>query len=122
MGTSNAAMWLALFILGFIWGSSFILMKLALFDTSGAPLFPALDVAMGLSLSLVGPFARRAETQQASQPQNASVVDRGRRRRQLDARLPLHHSPNPHPLLRRGHAQRSDADVHISGGGGAVWD
>ena len=47
MGTSNAAMWLALLILGFIWGSSFILMKLALFDTSGAPLFPALDVAMG---------------------------------------------------------------------------
>ena len=46
MGTSNAAMWLALLILGFIWGSSFILMKLALFDTSGAPLFPALDVAM----------------------------------------------------------------------------
>ena len=47
MGTSNAAMWLALLILGFIWGSSFILMKLALFDASGAPLFPALDVAMG---------------------------------------------------------------------------
>ena len=47
MGTSNAAMWLALLALGFIWGSSFILMKLALFDSSGAPLFPAIDVAMG---------------------------------------------------------------------------
>jgi len=62
MGTSNAAMWLALLILGFIWGSSFILMKLALFDTSGAPLFPALDVAMariaiaGLAMA---PFAFR---------------------------------------------------------------
>ena len=47
MRTSNAAMGVALLILGFIWGSSFILMKLALFDTQGAPLFPALDVAMG---------------------------------------------------------------------------
>ncbi|MDA0945618.1 MAG: hypothetical protein RLZZ314_1666 [Bacteroidota bacterium] len=62
MGTSNAAMWLALIILGFVWGSSFILMKLALFDTSGAPLVPAFDVAMwrialaGLALS---PFAFR---------------------------------------------------------------
>ena len=47
MRTSNAAMGLALLILGFIWGSSFILMKFALFDTQGDPLFPALDVAMG---------------------------------------------------------------------------
>ena len=47
MRTSNAAMGVALLILGFIWGSSFILMKLALFDTQGDPLFPALDVAMG---------------------------------------------------------------------------
>ena len=47
MRTSNAAMGMALLFLGFIWGSSFILMKLALFDTQGAPLFPALDVAMG---------------------------------------------------------------------------
>lgn len=40
-------MGVALLILGFIWGSSFILMKVALFDTQGQPLFPALDVAMG---------------------------------------------------------------------------
>ena len=47
MRTSNAAMGLALLILGFIWGSSFILMKMALFASDGTPLFPALDVAMG---------------------------------------------------------------------------
>ena len=47
MRTSNAAMGLALLILGFIWGSSFILMKIALFASDGTPLFPALDVAMG---------------------------------------------------------------------------
>lgn len=47
MRTSNAAMGLALLILGFIWGSSFILMKIALFASDGAPLFPAIDVAMG---------------------------------------------------------------------------
>lgn len=47
MRTSNAAMWLALLALGFVWGSSFILMKLALFDRGGMPLFSALDVAMG---------------------------------------------------------------------------
>jgi drug/metabolite transporter (DMT)-like permease len=32
-------MWLALLALGFVWGSSFILMKMALFDTAGEPLF-----------------------------------------------------------------------------------
>ena len=47
MRTSNAAMGLALLVLGFIWGSSFILMKIALFASDGTPLFPALDVAMG---------------------------------------------------------------------------
>ena len=47
MRTSDAAMWLALLVLGFIWGSSFILMKIALFASDGTPLFPALDVAMG---------------------------------------------------------------------------
>ena len=41
------AMGLALLVLGFIWGSSFILMKIALFASDGTPLFPALDVAMG---------------------------------------------------------------------------
>ncbi|MEC7477140.1 MAG: DMT family transporter, partial [Bacteroidota bacterium] len=46
MRTSNAAMGLALLILGFVWGSSFILMKVALFASDGTPLFPALDVAM----------------------------------------------------------------------------
>ena len=40
-------MWLALLALGFVWGSSFILMKMALFDTAGGRLFPALDVALG---------------------------------------------------------------------------
>ena len=47
MGTSNSKMWLALLALGFVWGSSFILMKMALFDTAGERLFPALDVALG---------------------------------------------------------------------------
>ncbi|MEC7114319.1 MAG: hypothetical protein VXW79_05070, partial [Bacteroidota bacterium] len=47
MRTSDAAMWLALLVLGFIWGSSFILMKIALFASDGTPLFAALDVAMG---------------------------------------------------------------------------
>ena len=42
MRTSNAAMGLALLILGFVWGSSFILMKVALFASDGTPLFPAL--------------------------------------------------------------------------------
>ena len=47
MRTSNSKMWLALLALGFVWGSSFILMKMALFDTAGEPLFSALDVALG---------------------------------------------------------------------------
>lgn len=41
-------MWLisgVLIILAFVWGSSFILMKLALFDTDGNPVYSALDVA-----------------------------------------------------------------------------
>ncbi len=73
MGTAKAAMWLALLVLGFIWGSSFILMKLALFDTQGQPLFPALEVAMG-RIAIAGvamlPFAwkHRAHLTGASIP------------------------------------------------------
>ena len=62
MRTSNAAMGLALLVLGFIWGSSFILMKIALFASDGTPLFPALDVAMGriaIAGLALGPIAYR---------------------------------------------------------------
>lgn len=34
-----------LIVLAFVWGSSFILMKFALFDPSGAPVYSAMDVA-----------------------------------------------------------------------------
>ena len=37
--------WGVLILLAFVWGSSFILMKLALFDTDGNPVYSALDVA-----------------------------------------------------------------------------
>lgn len=37
--------WGVLILLAFIWGSSFILMKIALFDSSGAPVYSAMDVA-----------------------------------------------------------------------------
>ena len=45
---NQKSMWLisgVLIILAFVWGSSFILMKLALFDTDGNPVYSALDVA-----------------------------------------------------------------------------
>ena len=34
-----------LLLLAFIWGSSFILMKIALFDGADKPVYPAMDVA-----------------------------------------------------------------------------
>ncbi|MBM71184.1 MAG: EamA family transporter [Crocinitomicaceae bacterium] len=37
--------WGVLILLAFIWGSSFILMKIALFDSSGDPVYSAMDVA-----------------------------------------------------------------------------
>ena len=37
--------WGVLLLLAFVWGSSFILMKIALFDSSGAPVYSAMDVA-----------------------------------------------------------------------------
>ncbi len=37
--------WGVLILLAFIWGSSFILMKIALFDSSGAPVYSAMNVA-----------------------------------------------------------------------------
>ena len=37
--------WGVMILLAFIWGSSFILMKIALFDSSGAPVYSAMDVA-----------------------------------------------------------------------------
>lgn len=55
--------YLRLLLLAFIWGSSFILMKLALFDAQGAPLFSSTQVAamriLFAGLTLL-PFARRA--------------------------------------------------------------
>ena len=114
MRTSNAAMGLALLVLGFIWGSSFILMKIALFASDGTPLFPALDVAMGriaiagLALLPVA-VAHRKHLTRATLPWLLLVGGVGN----LAARLPLHHSPNPHPLLRRRHAQCPDAHVHL---------
>ena len=50
-----------------------------------------------------------------------ALVGDGRGHWQPRARLPLHHSPNPHPLLRGWHAQCPDAHVHLPRGGGAVW-
>ena len=37
--------WGVLLLLAFVWGSSFILMKIALFDSSGAPVYSAMNVA-----------------------------------------------------------------------------
>ena len=37
--------WGVLLLLAFVWGSSFILMKIALFDSSGAPVYSPMDVA-----------------------------------------------------------------------------
>ena len=37
--------WGILILLAFVWGSSFILMKLALFDPAGNPVYSAMDVA-----------------------------------------------------------------------------
>lgn len=45
--------WILLVVLGGIWGTSFILMKRALFDSAGEPLLPATAVA-GLRMALAG--------------------------------------------------------------------
>ena len=45
--------WGALLLLAFIWGSSFILMKIALFDKSGNPVYSALEVA-ALRIAIAG--------------------------------------------------------------------
>ena len=53
MGTTKAAMWLALLVLGFIWGSSFILMK------KGLVVFSDLQIAslrMGMAWLVTLPF------------------------------------------------------------------
>jgi len=42
---SSFIIWGSLLLLAFIWGSSFILMKIALFDSAGNPVYTALEVA-----------------------------------------------------------------------------
>jgi drug/metabolite transporter (DMT)-like permease len=42
---SSFIIWGTLLLLAFIWGSSFILMKIALFDSAGNPVYTALEVA-----------------------------------------------------------------------------
>ncbi|MDA1382988.1 MAG: EamA family transporter, partial [Bacteroidetes bacterium] len=42
---SSIIIWGSLLLLAFIWGSSFILMKIALFDSAGNPVYTALEVA-----------------------------------------------------------------------------
>jgi drug/metabolite transporter (DMT)-like permease len=50
---SSIMIWGALLLLAFIWGSSFILMKIALFDKSGNPVYSALEVA-ALRIAIAG--------------------------------------------------------------------
>ena len=42
---SKWSIWWVIIILAFIWGSSFILMKIALFDSTGKPVYSAMNVA-----------------------------------------------------------------------------
>ncbi|PCJ81705.1 MAG: EamA family transporter [Bacteroidetes bacterium] len=61
-GKSTLFIWGTLILLAFVWGSSFILMKIALFDSSGEVVYSALDVA-ALRISIAGavllPFSIR---------------------------------------------------------------
>lgn len=50
---SSIIIWGALLLLAFIWGSSFILMKIALFDSAGNPVYSALEVA-ALRIAIAG--------------------------------------------------------------------
>ena len=50
---SKITIWGMLLLLAFVWGSSFILMKIAIFDTSGEMVYTPLEVA-ALRIAIAG--------------------------------------------------------------------